>query len=67
MEWIKCCEEMPKKECYSYLVWIPKFIDKKDCGYAEVGFFIKPDYFLEDNKENSKITHWMPLPKPPEE
>ena len=74
MDWIKCSEKLP--EHHEEVIFYVKSREKCFCGYFES----IPKYrSLNKNKKNffyenlddwwfdgEDITHWMPLPKPPE-
>jgi hypothetical protein len=68
MEWIKCSERLPEDDKY-VLVWdgninLDNFPFYEIAAYRTFNngsFFISGPYVLQ------KITHWMPLPNPPQE
>ncbi len=66
MKWISVKDDLPKEECVSVLVYAPKSFPKNSrCVVAQYyddakGFYSESsDYFMED------VTHWMYLPKDP--
>lgn len=64
-QWVKCEERMPEAE-EDVMIWGPEFYDIGHLSVSEeTRFFVYDGY---DYKEaQTEITHWMPLPKPPEE
>ncbi|MEK9497091.1 DUF551 domain-containing protein [Photorhabdus sp. P32] len=59
MNWIKCSERLPELVDDSVLVWFSD-IESMDMVHIE-------DYFKDKWYIIRKVTHWMPLPNPPEE
>lgn len=70
-EWIKCSEQMPEPD-----VWV--LICNVQLGGVDMGIY-RNDEYLEDDEhwQNEQgepieaysswpVTHWMPLPEPPE-
>lgn len=60
-EWIKCDEQMPEPQVKvlaftAYGVWVAFYSKKYDC-------WDDGDW----NDSLDSVTHWMPLPEPPEE
>jgi hypothetical protein len=71
MEWIKCEDRLPEED-QNIIVYIPKFNDNH---VIMEGIY---QGLSDDGKENifsdqfttyhySNVTHWMPMPLPPEE
>lgn len=60
MEWIKCSDRLPE-EGISVIIYI---------GFVTTGFYQEEwfydSYDLDDDDLDHEVTHWMPLPKPPE-
>jgi hypothetical protein len=78
MKWIDASKSLPKDDCRytKYLVtvlWLDTFLDKGEYkSYTDVAKFnsfrkLWVDYEdrIIDDDEETKITHWMPLPEPP--
>ncbi|MDI6634320.1 DUF551 domain-containing protein [Pantoea dispersa] len=54
--WIKCSERLPtEKDGYVVLVWNGQYVTGAPCFSGQFNI-LKPEF----------ITHWMPLPQPPE-
>nr|WP_289628021.1 DUF551 domain-containing protein [Escherichia coli] len=59
--WISCSERMPDNnhDVLFFDVW----------GYIRIGWFSADDrsWFTSDDGCRMEVTHWMPLPEPPQE
>ncbi|HGB9406197.1 TPA: DUF551 domain-containing protein [Escherichia coli] len=59
--WISCSEQMPDNnhDVLFFDVW----------GYIRIGWFSADDrsWFTSDDGCRMEVTHWMPLPEPPQE
>ena len=80
MEWIKTSEQLPEMEVPVLAGWFDRkgeftyhaFMRSDSCGDGWVwaiscdNMISLGDEFIEDD-DYSNITHWMPLPQPPEE
>lgn len=58
MEWISVKERMPEN-LTAVLVWL---LDAEVCAIA---YTYSGVFHLDTKRTRQKITHWMPLPKPP--
>jgi hypothetical protein len=58
MKWISVEKEMPEVR-RDVLLW---------CGWNITGFYGNDGQFYTEDKQNvvHMVTHWMPLPEPPE-
>ena len=67
MGWIKCSERLPE-EGQKIIIFMPNFING---SWTETAFFGSNGSWCLSASilsiEKTKITHWMPLPDPPEE
>ncbi|MDE6903190.1 MAG: DUF551 domain-containing protein [Lachnospiraceae bacterium] len=61
MEWISVKDRLPEHDGWYLVVHNFSFPSRK---YVELRCFYK--HFLEDFLLNGDITHWMPLPDPPQ-
>ena len=61
-KWIPCSEHMPEKhtEVLAYSPFWGKIVVAMWCGE----FWL--EQWTDDDLQQSEITHWMPLPAPPE-
>lgn len=55
--WIKCSKRMPERDG-AYLVWDGRYVDKASFFFGN---------FLVNTFRQKNITHWQPLPSPPED
>ena len=67
MQWVSVKERYPecgmnKDENMGWLVYRPRASSKK-----LMTIFVHPDWWKEDDGTSAEITHWRPLPEPPEE
>ena len=59
MKWISVEEELPPKETEVLVLY---------CKEICIADFCSADFWIDDETiEIENCTHWMPLPKPPEE
>jgi hypothetical protein len=65
-EWISVKDKLPdcgdvKDENLGWLVYRPKATSK-----IFLTTFVHPSWWKDENGTSAEITHWMPLPEPPE-
>jgi len=64
MEWISIEDRLPNEEDYYLVVWDYDEVEEVgEAFYSEKWYF--PYYSNEKDVTEPKVTHWMPLPKPP--
>ena len=64
MEWISVKDRFPIKKSRAYLVYIGGYSDSSDA--CEIAWFDDDKFLLNQYPElEDGITHWMPLPEPP--
>ena len=61
MNWISVEERLPDKKEYFYLVYYA------NCCISKALFSNNRFYGVEDGWADEHPSHWMPLPKPPED
>ena len=73
IEWIPAKERLPQI-CTNVLVagrmkyrWEHKYLQFVDKAYFNEGEFFETDNDWYEGQDEFEITHWMPLPPPPEE
>ena len=73
VEWIPVKERLPQI-CTNVLVagrmkyrWEHKYLQFVDKAYFNEGEFFETDNDWYEGQDEFEITHWMPLPSPPEE
>ena len=64
MEWISVDDELPKKSG-DYDVQYSRYFN--DTGRYNHSFFPWLRYWHDEKYSDRIVTHWMPLPEPPEE
>lgn len=71
MTWISVKDRLPNCNGY-YLVFRPHYCS--DHGAVTICYFGRTDAWYDDDKANleellspTDVTHWMPLPEPPED
>ena len=62
MKWISVEERLPE-ECVSVLVWI----QDAAASWGEQVMFRRGEFVRYSYGEVNNVTHWMPLPEPPEQ
>ena len=67
MEWIKTSDRLPEEGAW-YMCWA----SLKGCGFQQEILFFDGEnehgiHWLMDGDFEGEVTHWMPLPSPPEE
>ncbi len=64
MEWIKCSDKLPAIDYEEIIVFDSKIVSSGFFSSKTNKFY----YFVGDFDYDYKyVTHWMPLPQPPEE
>lgn len=67
-KWINIEDELPKEDSFVLCIDSEKNINLGKYSSKFLDFFFLDDPLEEENKNNYAIfTHWMPLPKPPQE
>lgn len=65
-QWIKCSERMPD-ENGAYAVYCrASMLGEGYVDYVDASFYVS-EFDMWDGELGEFITHWMPLPKPPED
>lgn len=70
-DWIKCIERMPEEGqtviCYNGMTWMGFHIEQC-CPYerSKKGWNIDFPKYNNGIFKEEEVTHWMPLPNPPE-
>jgi hypothetical protein len=62
--WISVEERLPKR--YEHVLVTTRFTDEGE-PYFEIAYFALRGWEKEEGILYGKVTHWMPLPEPPEE
>ena len=68
-EWIRCSEQLPPdNEPVLAVVWARGENMRFEGGYCFAEYCGEEGWFIEDwpELEIERVTHWMPLPEPPE-
>ena len=65
MKWISVKDRLPDDQYESSYLVICKY---KACTECDVAYIDEDDFWREEKYDRKvPVTHWMPLPKPPEE
>lgn len=64
-EWVSVKDRLPE-ENQEYIVYVTD-IEGEKCVTVDQWLSHARHWFLFDDKAESKVTHWMPLPPPPKE
>lgn len=70
-EWINVKEKLPEPDTF-VLSWCLSRGGKNTTfeyqeGYAAIDSLVNGEFFRTDMFYNARVTHWMPLPEPPNE
>lgn len=64
-EWVSVKDRLPEENC-EYIVFVTD-IEGEKCVTVDQWLSHARHWFLFDDKAESEVTHWMPMPPPPKE
>lgn len=64
-KWILVTERLPEEKGF-YLCYAPHWVKMHVYKFSDWGNQGRKRFWNDGGTETSKITHWMPLPSPPE-